>query len=81
MKSASKIDIESIFTMVEPQKSEELSAEELSEISGGAFPGTVCPSFVDPKREKKTNRINEDPYKHDKLSPKKAENVSGQVVN
>ena len=77
----SKIDLDSIFTMVEPQKSEELSAEELSEISGGAFPGTACPHFVDSKREKKLNRINEDPYKLDKSSRNKGENVSGQVVN
>ena len=77
----SKIYLDSIFTMVEPQKSEELSAEELSEISGGAFGGMVCPHFVDPKREKKLNRINEDPYKLDKSSRNKGENVSGQVVN
>ena len=77
----SKIDLDSIFTMVEPQKSEELSAEELSEISGGAFGGMACPHFVDPKREKKLNRINEDPYKLDKSSRNKGENVSGQVVN
>ena len=67
--------------MVEPQKSEELSAEDLSEISGGVYGGTKCPSFADPKREKKTNRTNEDPYKHDKLSRSNGENVSGQVVN
>ena len=67
--------------MVEPQKSEELSAEELSEISGGLYGGTQCPSFVGPKRKKKTNGINEDPYKHDELSPRKGENVSGPVVN
>ena len=77
----SKIDLYSIFTMVEPQKSEELSAEELSEISGGAYGGTACPHFVDPKCEKKLNRINEDPYKLDKSSRNKGENVSGQVVN
>ena len=81
MKSASKIDIESIFTMVEPQKSEELSAEELSEISGGLYGGAKCPSFVDPNHEKKPNNINEDRSVHNKLSPKKGVNVSGQVVN
>ena len=39
--------------MVNPKDSEELSAEDLAKMTGGAFHGTVCPSYVDKKGSKK----------------------------
>ena len=67
--------------MVNPKDSEELSSEDLAKMTGGAFPGTVCPSYVDKKVSKKTRLIDNGRLDNGPKGPGKGDQVSGDVVN
>ena len=67
--------------MVNPKDSEELSSEDLAKMTGGAFPGTVCPSYVDKKGSNKTRLIDNGRLSNGLKDPGKEDQVSGDVVN
>ena len=68
-------------SMVNSKDSEELSSEDLAKMTGGAFPGTVCPSYVDKKVSKKTKLIDNGRLSSGPKGPGKGDQVSGDVVN
>ena len=67
--------------MVNPKDSEELSSEDLAKMTGCAFGGTVCPSYVDKKVSKKMKLIDNDSLSSGPKGPGKGDQVSGDVVN
>ena len=67
--------------MVNPKDSEGLSSEDLAKMSGGAFGGTVCPSYVDKKASEKTKLIDNARLISGREDRDKGDQVSGDVVN
>lgn len=68
------------MAMVDPKDSEELSAEQLANMTGG-FGGLVCPHYKDQKNPQKNKWLDEGKLTPSRKNPQKDSNVSGDVVN